>query len=155
MESWGAERFPPLLFMHKSNLALWFTRSIFIVETCFVLLLHTYLLIVLQNCDFTSLIVVVLDLYCGTLMQCEMYIATTAWSLLNVSLYHFFNLQMTPPYYSGCSVLMLKIKLFKWFKNNKSNSVTLQIVTLQIGQLSRSGHTVIVRQYYLLSDTFF
>lgn len=51
-----------LLFMHKSVIALWFIRSIFIVETCFVLLMHTYLLIVLQNCDFTSLIVVVLDL---------------------------------------------------------------------------------------------
>lgn len=34
----------------------------FFVETFFVLLLHTNLLIVLQNCDFASLIVVVLDL---------------------------------------------------------------------------------------------
>jgi hypothetical protein len=43
------------------------------------MLLQTYLLIVIKNCDFTRFIDVVPDLKWGTLMQSEMYIDEIAW----------------------------------------------------------------------------
>ena len=62
-------------------LHLWFVRIVFkLLWNCFVLmLLHTYLLIVIKNCDFTRFIDVVPDLKWGTLMQSEMYIDEIAW----------------------------------------------------------------------------
>ena len=46
------------------------------------MLLHTYLLIVIKNCDFTRFIVVVPDLKWGT-VQSEMYIDEIAWKSLH------------------------------------------------------------------------
>lgn len=50
-----------LINLHKSAIYD-FWEAFYYKKNSFVLLLHTYLLTVLQKCDFTSLIVVVLDL---------------------------------------------------------------------------------------------